>query len=94
MQPLVCTRITRASPSHWLQTAYDPSPTETACGAAWGGAEMSDDALVETVLAELSGWFGSDQTATWRSLEVQRIPYCQPPQQPSTDLLRCARALA
>ena len=55
---------------------------------------MSDDALVETVLAELSGWFGSDQTATWRSLEVQRIPYCQPPQQPSTDLLRCARALA
>lgn len=75
----------------WLSnvaSTYAPPGQALLSVSVLGIPEMSDDALVETVLAELSGWFGSDQTATWRSLEVQRIPYCQPPQQPSTDLLR------
>ena len=49
---------------------------------------MSDEALVEAVTEELSGWFGQSETATWRNLAVQRIPYCQPPQEPNTDLER------
>ena len=41
---------------------------------------MSDADLEAAVRAELAGWWGESEVATWRHLRSYRIPFAQPDQ--------------
>lgn len=42
--------------------------------------DLSEQQLVDTVKAELGGWFGADEVAGWQHLKTYRIPFAQPNQ--------------
>jgi len=81
----------------WLSnvaSSYAPPGQALLSATVIGIPDMSNEELVKTVTTELSGWFGKESTDTWRSLAVQKIPYCQPPQEPDTNLERYLEAVA
>eukprot|EP00238_Polyblepharides_amylifera_P015711 CAMPEP_0196576782 /NCGR_PEP_ID=MMETSP1081-20130531/5958_1 /TAXON_ID=36882 /ORGANISM="Pyramimonas amylifera, Strain CCMP720" /LENGTH=431 /DNA_ID=CAMNT_0041895477 /DNA_START=290 /DNA_END=1585 /DNA_ORIENTATION=+ len=77
-----CTWLTNVAPS------YAPPGQALLSVSVLGLPDYTDDEVVSKVQSELGEWFGSSEVSTWRSLAVQRIRYCQPPQSPSTNLKR------
>ncbi|KAJ4793602.1 FAD/NAD(P)-binding oxidoreductase family protein [Rhynchospora pubera] len=47
--------------------------------------DRSDEDLTAEVLQELTGWFGSGVTGSWRHLRTYRIEFAQPDQTPPTN---------
>lgn len=47
--------------------------------------DRSDEDLTAEVVQELTGWFGSDVTGSWRHLRTYRIGFAQPDQTPPTN---------
>jgi protoporphyrinogen oxidase len=47
--------------------------------------DRSDEDLIAEVVQELTGWFGSDVTSSWRHLRTYRINFAQPDQTPPTN---------
>lgn len=73
---------------HLSPTTLHPSQALASVSVIGTHPELTDDALVNAVMAELTEWFGADAVSSWQHLRTYRIPFAQPNQAPPTNFRR------